>query len=54
VYLYIQNNYIQHTQILCKHRLLFLMQLIAINFCTALMYISQKSFNSAFSLLWDQ
>jgi len=36
-YLYIQNNYIQHTQIYYVNtRLLFWMRLIAINFCTAL------------------
>jgi len=37
-YLYIQNNYIQHTQIYYVNTdFLFWMRLIAINFCTALL-----------------
>jgi len=28
VFIYIQNNYTQHTQILCKHKLLLWMRLI--------------------------
>jgi len=43
VYLYIQNNctqftqlYTVHTHVLCKHRLLFWMRLIVINRFTAL------------------
>jgi len=39
MYLYIQNNYTQHTHIVCKHKLLFWMRLIAINLCTALIVI---------------
>ncbi len=39
LYIYIHNKYTEHTHILCKQKLLFCMQLIAINCLTALIFL---------------
>jgi len=48
MYLYIQNNYIQHTQIYVNTEL-FWMRLITINFCTALVIIVCKQFKNVYN-----
>jgi len=50
VYLYIQNNYIQYTQIYVNTDL-FWMRLIASNFCTALVIIVCKQFKKCIQLI---